>query len=171
MSYTVDHAKPGMIILCQPSRHESIPAHLLDWGIAGSTGGWFVHSAIVGEEGLYEQTAPAVKSPLDKYTENGWLYAVQDITATQIQHVLTWCEAHLGEHYGYEAILEDWAWYDFHLPSMLHRHPHYLTCSGWVATAYAAAGIPLTRQPLPSPMSLAFSPLLIGRRPWERKAS
>ncbi|PSR20077.1 MAG: hypothetical protein C7B45_16630 [Sulfobacillus acidophilus] len=165
--YRVTQLQPGDIILCLPRPGEPIWDRLLDAAIACSTSGPFVHAALVGDGHLIEQVDPVIHSPLDKYAANGWVYRVHDATPAQMQTALRWAEAHVGQPYGIRALLADAALYDLHWSRALRWHTKYVTCSGFVALAWHAAGYPLTAQPLPSPMSLAFSPRLIGPRPWE----
>lgn len=166
MAYTVDQLEPGMVILCLPNAHEPIWDHLLDDAITWSSGP-FAHAAYVGNGELIEQVAPVKTSPLDKYTENGWVYRIAGMTPAKAQKMIAWGMRHMGQPYGYKAILEDGAMYDLHDWGMLHIDPKFPVCSGFVERASRlGAGIPLTEQPLPSPTTLAFSPLLVGPRPW-----
>jgi len=167
MAYTLAAVHPGDIILCLPRPGEPLADRLLDAAIACSTSGPFVHAALVGDGHLIEQIDPVTASPLDKYAVNGWVYRVDGATPAQIAAAVQWAEARIGQPHGVAALLDDAALYDLHWAAALRWHTRYVTCSGFVALAWQAAGWPVTAQPLPSPMSLAFSPRLVGPRPWE----
>jgi len=168
MGYTVDQLHPGDVLLIVPSPHEPIWDRALDDAIAWSSGP-FVHGCLVGEGHLIEQLGTVQQSPLDKYVENGWRYAVEGATPEAIQGTLAWAEAHLGQVYGAKAILADALVYDLHDWHALSLDPRYVTCAGFVERAWRlGGGITLSGQPLVSPTGLAFSPRLIGPRPWDR---
>ncbi len=166
MAYTVESLEPGMVILCMSGKHGPFWGRFLDDAIAWSSGP-FVHAAYVGDQHLIEQVAPVRTAPLDKYAENGWAFHIDGMTPDKAQAMINWGMKRLGQHYGYRAILEDAALYDLHYWGALRDHPSYPVCSGFVErAARCGAGIAITEQPLPSPTSLAFSPRLIGPRPW-----
>ena len=166
MAYSVSELEPGMVVLCLPAKSNPIWDRLLDDAIAWSSGP-FVHAAYVGNGHLIEQVAPVRFAPLDKYAENGWLFRIEGMTAQQAQAMISWGVKRWGQHYGYRAMLDDAALYDLHDWGVLRAHPALPVCSGFVERATrCGAGIALTEQPLPSPTSLAFSPRLIGPRPW-----
>lgn len=158
MSYDVAALRPGDIILVTSN------GSLLDRTIAWSQGP-FVHAALVGDGHLVEQVWTARDSPLDEYSGIGWIYRVQ-ATDKQRQAAVAWAEARLGQRYGVEEILLDAARFDLHLWPRRVRPLKRLTCSAFVAMAYASAGVTLTWAPWPSPTDLAASPLLVGPRPW-----
>lgn len=166
MAYSVSSLEPGMVILCMPAKHEPIWGRLLADAIAWSSGP-FVHAAYVGNRCLIEQVAPVRTAPLDKYTENGWVFRIEGMTHEKAQAMIHWGMKRWGQHYGYRAMLDDAALYDLHDWGVLRAHPAFPVCSGFVErAARCGAGIALTEQPLPSPTSLAFSSRLIGPRPW-----
>ncbi len=168
MAYDPAVLRPGDVLLMTALSTEPIWDRVLDAAIAWSTGGPYVHAALVGEGHLIEQIDPVIQSPLAKYTANGNAFSVEGLTPAMAHATIAWAMAHLGQPYGITALLEDGGWYDAHLGCLLNARPRYVTCSGFVAMAFAqGAGIPLTQQPLPSPMSLAFSPRLLGPRPWD----
>lgn len=168
MAYAASDLEPGMVILCMPAAHNPLWGRLLDEAIQWSSGP-FVHAAYVGNGYLIEQIAPVRKSPLNKYADNGWVYRIEGMTPAKAGSMIEWGLERWGQHYGYRALLEDAAMYDLHDWKMLHAHPQYVVCSGFVErAARCGAGISLTEQPLPSPTSLAFSPRLLGPRPWDQ---
>ncbi len=168
MAYQVADLQPGMVILCRAQPHEPIWDRLLDDAIALSTAGPYVHAAMVGNGQLLEQIDPVITSPLTKYVENGDAFRVAGLTSEKAQAAIRWALQRLGQPYSIPALLEDGAWYDLHLPAMLQEHPRFYTCSGFVNAAFRlGASVTLTAQPLPSPLSLAFSPVLLGPRPWD----
>lgn len=168
MAYDPSQLHPGDVLLMTEAAHEPVWDHLFDDLIAGFSGGYFVHAALVGDGHLIEQIDPVTISPLDKYTANGWRYAVA-LTSDQREGLLHWAMARVGQLYGIKALLLDGAYFGLHIPAILRDHPQRVTCSGFVAEAFhRGAQVPITRQPLPAPISLAFSPLLLGPRPWDR---
>lgn len=168
MPYNPADLQPGMIILCRSAPAEPLVDRLLDVAIAWSTGGPYVHAVMVGNGHLIEQIDPVTQSPLAKYAGNGDVFRVEGLTLDRARTTIAWATARLGQPYGITALLEDGGWYDAHMSCLLQAHPRYVTCSGFVAAAFAqGGGILLTAQPLPSPMSLAFSPRLLGSRPWD----
>jgi hypothetical protein len=159
MPYDPGALRPGDIILCLSS------GALLDRLIAWSQGP-FVHAALVGDGHLVEQVWTAREADLDEYAAIGWAYRVQASDEGR-RAAVAWAEGHLGAPYDVEELLRDAARFDLHVwPRRLPRLRRW-TCSGFVATAYAAAGVILTHAPYCSPVDLACSPLLIGPRPWE----
>ena len=169
MSYNSADLRPGMVILCLPDADEPWYDRLLDWAISTSSGGPFVHAALVGYGQLIEQIGPVSTSELSKYAANGWAYTVQGAPESAAHGAISWALHHLGAPYGIRALLDDGLYYDAHVSAELTADPQRVTCSGFVERAWRlGGGHTLTHQPLPSPMSLAFSPRLLGRRPWER---
>ena len=165
MPYRVEDLRPGQVLLMVPSSHEPIWDRALDEAIKISSGP-FVHAALVGHGELIEQLSIVQTSALDKYCDNGWAYTVN---STKTDAVIDWALSHLGQVYGVEAILEDGLMYDLHDWNMLDVDPRYVTCSGFIERAWRlGGGVPLIEHPLPSPTSLAYSPNLIGPRPWTR---
>lgn len=169
MAYTVSSLTPGMVILCLPSHHTSPLGRLLDDAILWSSGP-FVHAAFVAKGYLIEQVALVQTAPLNKYQDNGFAFAIEGMTEDKAHGMIKWGLKRLGQHYGYRALLDDAALYDLHDWKELTEHPKFPVCSGFVERASRlGAGIVLTEQPIPSPTSLAFSPRLIGPRPWQTK--
>jgi hypothetical protein len=157
-----------MVILTTQSATEPPWDHLFDDLIQWFSGGYFNHSALVGDGHLVEQIDPVTQSPLDKYSENGWAFSVAGLTPLHRHETLRWAEARVGQPYGIQELLIDGLYYGLHIPSLLRDNPRYVTCSAFIANAFArGGGYPITAQPIPSPLSLAFSPLLIGPRPWD----
>jgi hypothetical protein len=147
---------------------EGILANLLDRLISYSEGNPLVHAAIVGEGWIIDPVWRVERSPLSKYARNGWAFHVRATDAERAKAV-RWAEAHLGNTYGIGEILADAARFDLHLvlPSWYRWRPQHWTCSGFVTQAYLAAGVELTKAPVPAPVDLGYSPQLIGRRPWD----
>lgn len=171
MAYRVEDLTPGQVLLMTIPATEPIWDRALDAAIAWSSGP-FVHAALVGHGELIEQLSTVQTSPLDTYCENGWAYTVAGATPAQADATVAWALAHRGQPYGIDAILQDGLMYDVHQWRPLHDDPRYVTCSGFVERAWrVGAGIRITDQPLPSPTSLAFSPILGGPRPWDRTTS
>lgn len=148
------------------SPRESLPARALDRLIAWSEDNPFVHAAIIGEGIIVDPVWRVEHAPRRRYQANGWVFRVQ-ATDAQRRAAARWAESRIGQPYGIAEILADGARLDLHLGFVYRLHPRRFTCSGFVAAAYAAAGVQLTHAPLPSPADLSFSPLLLGRRPWD----
>jgi hypothetical protein len=150
--------RPGDIVLVEGT---GPLAAAIKW----ATDNPFSHAAIVGFGELLEALDRVVASPLGKYQERGWLYRVACLPA-QREAAARNAYIRLGMPYGYTALLEDALRYIAHVPLSSRLDPRDLTCSGYVAWCYARAGVTLTYEPLPSPASLSYSPLLLGPRPW-----
>ena len=170
MAYQVADLTPGMVILCQPNPHEPLPNRMLDWAIARSSGP-FIHACYVGHRHLIEQLRHVQTSPLAKYADTGWAFTIRGMTPDLADGMIRWGLQHLDQPYGVKALLEDGLLLDLHDWHALSDDPQFPTCSGLVERASRhGAGIPLTEMPLPSPTALAFSPNLIGPRPWQQSA-
>lgn len=169
MSYRVDSLQPGDILLITSSAYESLPARVLDWLISRSEASPFVHACLVGDGHLIDPLWRGERAPLNHYAANGWAFRVSATNARRAAAV-AWAEAHVGNPYGIAELFADGARLDLHLvlPSWYRWRPQRLTCSGFVAAAWAAADVTLTEEPLPKPADLGYSPLLVGRRPWEQ---
>jgi len=167
MGYTVDQLHPGDVLLIVPSPHEPIWDRALDEAIALSSGP-FVHSALVGHGVLVEQLATVQESPLNKYMATGWAYAVARSTPAQADAAIAAFRARLGQPYSTRELLIMGAYYDLHDTDVWGDHFQYTVCSTAIERAWRSAGIVLSHQPLVSPTGLAFSPRLLGRRPWDQ---
>lgn len=161
---------PGMILLMTSSPHGSLPARVLDWLISASEGSPCVHACMVGDGHLIDPVWHVQRAPLDRYAENGFAFRVQ-ATDGQRRMAVAWAEARVGQRYGLAELLAEGARLDLHImPRAWYRwRPQRVVCSAFAARAYLAAGVRLTWDPLPTPASLSYSPLLIGRRPWKSK--
>ena len=166
--YLAQDLRPGDVLLMTSSRRESLPARLLDALISASEGSPFVHTCLVGDGHLVDPVWRVEQAPLDRYADNGWPYRVR-ASPEQAAAAIAWAESHVGNPYGLAELLADGARFDLHLvlPSWYLWRPQRWTCSGFVTAAFAQAALQLTRAPCPSPADLSWSPLLIGRRPWE----
>ena len=167
MPYSPRDLRPGDVLLMTSSSHESLPARLLDVLIAMSEANPFVHACLVGQGHLIDPLWRVQRASLRRYAANGWAFRVRATDADRLAAV-GWAEQHVGNRYGVEEILADAARLDLHvvLPAWYRWRTGHWTCSGFVDQAYLQAGVRLTGAPLPSPADLAFSPLLIGPRPW-----
>ncbi len=171
MSYRAEALRPGDVLLMTTGPKQSLGSRLLDVLIAVSEGNPFVHSCLVGDGHLIDPTWPSVQqAPLDRYSRSGWAFRVHTGEMRR-QAALAWAEAHVGNPYGIGELFADAARYDLHivLPAWYRWRPGRWTCSGFVSQAYLAAGVTLTRAPLPSPADLSYSPDLIGPRPWHAR--
>lgn len=171
MAYTPADLQPGDVLLMLPPAQEPIWDRLLDDAIALSSGGPFVHAALVGNDCLIEQVATVQESPLDKYAANGWRYAVSGATATEAQHVIAAFRARLGAPYNVRELLLMGLYYDGHDTALLDARFAHTVCSTAVERAWRTVGRVLSCCPLVSPTGLAFSPALVGPRPWDRPVS
>ena len=146
---------------------EAFPGRLLDLAIGWATVSPFHHAAIVSTSGtLIEALWRVTESPADKYASCA--ISLRPFCAAKVcAKAAQWASSRVGDRYGIAEILEDGGRDILHLPIGWRFHPRHLTCSGLVAASYVAAGAPLTRAPVPSPADLSYSPILVGRRPWE----
>lgn len=165
--YHVDDLRPGMVILCLPPAHEPIWDRVLDDAIAWSSGP-FVHAALVGHGEILEQLATVQTSPLDKYAATGWAYVVDGATVAHADTAITAFKGRLGQAYGVRELLIMGAYYDLHDTAVWQDRFAHTVCSTAVERAWRQAGMVLSEQPLVSPTGLAFSPRLLGPRPWQR---
>ena len=172
MSYDPKDLRPGDCILTVGRERLSLDG-ALDMGVEGATDCPFDHCAMVGEGVLLEQLITMTVSPLDKYQENGWRYAIP-ATAEQRAAAVAWMKARVGAPYGVKELLEDAARDLLHLPLWPKGHPKAdarYTCSGSFVMAYLQAGFWVTHAPWPSPADIAFSGVPVGARPWEKGAA
>ena len=161
--YDVAALHPGDVILVEGS------GTVLDRLISWSTVSVFDHALIVGNGTLVEASRKVQQAPLDKYVARGWVFTV-DCTPEQRAVAVARGLALLGSPYGTRELLLDAERFDLH---RLPRAPRALTrwtCSGFVCECYRAAGVRLTLAPYPAPSDLSYTPVLIGRRPWEAAA-
>jgi len=161
--YDPSSLTPGQIILVRSSG-------ILADAIKFATVNPYSHAVMVGNGYILESLWKIVKSPLDKYATTGDAYLV-DASQEQRLGAVKWMENHLGQIYGIEAILEDGARDIAHIPIWPKLNPRSVTCSGAVSIAYQMQGVILTYACLPSPADLSYSPLLVGKRPWEKKGA
>ncbi len=169
MAYNPADLSPGQIILCLPTPRESLAARALDAAIAWSTDGPFVHAAMAADsDHLIEQVATIRLSPLDAYAANGWAFSVAGASPAQASRAVDAFRARLGQPYGIMELLAMGGYYDLHAVRLATRHSRWTVCSTAVERAWRAAGIILSERPLVAPNDLAFSPVLLGSRPWRR---
>jgi hypothetical protein len=157
--YDPNALRPGSVVLVEGTG-------LLAAAIRWATVCPFSHAAIVSDDGRIVEAVERVRAvPLDTYAARGWAY---EVAASRDQHLAAAqaARSRLGEPYGYRALMEDALRYVAHVPVVARLTPQDLTCSGLVAWCWLRAGVVLTWEPLPSPASLAYSPLLLGPRPW-----
>lgn len=171
--YDPSTLRPGDIILCVGKADLSLGG-ALDASIEWATDSPFDHAALVGDKELIEGLWRVTLSGLGKYADStGVAYSV---TATDAERAaaVAWMKSRVGQSYGVKELLEDAGRDILHLPLWPKGSPRAkqrYTCSGLVAAAYAQAGVTLTWAPWPSPADLSFSPLLVGKRPWETGAA
>ena len=158
--YNPKDLKPGDAILVKGNS-------ILSAAIRFATVNPYTHALIVGNGCLLESSWVIEQSPLDKYATTGDVFTI-DATDAQKVLAIEWMEKHIGQAYGIAAILEDGARDLAHIPIWPRLNPRSVTCSGAVAMAYLKSGVVLTYACLPSPADLSYSPLLIGKRPWDR---
>ncbi len=165
--YDPRELQPGDVLL-MTSRRVGVLSSLLDALIMWSEGNPFVHAAICGQDALIDPVWRVTLRPLDYYASHGWV--LRPACPEEVRRrAADWARARVGDPYGIGELLEDGVRFDLHFVAhawyRLHRRRY--TCSGFVAEAYAQAGVRLTLAPLPAPSDLSYSPLLAGRRPWE----
>lgn len=155
--YQPEALHPGDIILVAGQSR-------LDRIIRWATTSPFSHAALVDHGRLIEAAWPTVRTaPLDEYAKDGWAYTVSASDEQRRRAILA-ARSRIGQPYGLEELLLDGARFILHV--LVRVKPTYLTCSHLVVWAYASAGVVLTYAPYPAPSDLAYSPLLLGPRPW-----
>ena len=164
--YNTKHLMAGDILLMVSRPDSPWYDQVLDAGIRWSTTNPFVHACLVGEGILINPLWHVESFPLDTYADNGWAFRVSGATPNQRRKAVAWAMHHIGQPYGVAALLADAGRDDLKIPFGERWHPHYVTCSGFVARAWHEAGISLSYAPLPSPADLSYSPILWGNRPW-----
>lgn len=167
--YDPEDLEPGDILLMLGGRGGSLPSRVLDALIAWSTANPFVHAAIVGYGHIIDPVWRVERAPLHRYRDRGWCFRVDAPVAVR-RRAAAWAERHVGNRYGVQEILADFARFEMHWvrPTWYRWRPHHWTCSGMVTASYAGAGLRITLAPAPAPSDLSYSPLLLGARPWER---
>jgi hypothetical protein len=168
--YNPARLRPGDIILVHGKPGWSLSG-LLDAAIEWSTISPFSHAAMVGSDAdglcIYEALWHVTKSPITKYVSSGTVFSVADATDAERAAAAAWAAERVGIRYGLKELLEDGGRYVLHIPLVHRAFPRHFTCSMLVAYAWAVgADVVLTYEPLPSPASLSYSPLLVGPRPW-----
>ena len=145
-------------------------AWLLDSLISWSEANPLVHAAICSEGCVIDPVWHVMRRPLAYYRKTGWRLR-PNCSTEERQAAARWAQSRIGDPYGVAELLDDGVRLDLHFVARAwyRMHRRRYTCSGFVAEAYARAGVVLTRAPLPSPADLAYSPVLTGRRPWDPK--
>ncbi|MDA8343904.1 MAG: hypothetical protein M0Z66_00325 [Thermaerobacter sp.] len=167
--YDPSDLQPGDVLLMTSGGRGFLP-NLLDALIMFSEGNPLVHAALCGDGELIDPVWRVTCHPLDFYAKNGWRLR-PNCPESSRRAAVDWARARVGDPYGLTELLEDGVRFDLHFVARawyrLHRKRY--TCSGFVAEAYTQAGVVLTYAPLPSPSDLSYSPMLLGRRPWDAK--
>ncbi len=157
--YRPEDLRLGDIILCEGALDVRDPLGLL---MVWASDNPFQHAALVGDGELLESLDVVGTAPLEAYAPVGWRFQVAGATPVQLRTAVSAAQARVGEAYGYRALAREGG------PVPLYRRfdPHDVVSSGLVCWAFARAAIRLSWQPLPTPASLSYSPLLLGPRPW-----
>lgn len=159
--YRPEDLRPGDIILCEGEIDVSDPLGLL---IVWASDNPFQHAALVGDGELLESLDVVGTVPLDAYAPVGWRFQVAGATPGQLRAAVRAAKGRVGEAYGYRALVRE----SGRVPLYRRLDPHDVVSSGLVCWAFAQAGIRLSWEPLPTPATLSYSPLLVGPRPWRR---
>jgi cell wall-associated NlpC family hydrolase len=159
--YRADDLRPGDIVLCEGGLDVRDPLGLLFvWASANP----FQHAVLVGDGELLEGLDEVGAVPLDEYAPVGWRFEVAGASAEQRRAAVTAARSRVGQPYGYRAVTAGGR----RIPFYRRLDPHDVVSSALVTWAFRQAGIQLSWDPLPSVASLAYSPLLVGPRPWLR---
>jgi cell wall-associated NlpC family hydrolase len=153
--YDPEDLRPGDIILCEGELDVRDPLGLI---IMWASDNRFQHAALVGDGEILEAIDEVTAAPLHQYAPVGWRYEVAGATEAQREAAVAAARRRLGEVYTCRSLGR--------VPLYRRLDPHDVVSSGLVTWAFAQAGIRLTWEPLPTPASLSYSPLLIGPRPW-----
>lgn len=166
--YDPSELEPGDILLMTRRKDGGALTWLLDTLISLSEVNPLVHAAICGDGCIIDPVWHVMRRPPAYYRRNGWRLR-PNCSTEQRQAAARWAQTRIGDPYGVAELLEDGVRLDLHFVARAwyRMHRRRYTCSGFVAEAYARAGVVLTRAPLPSPADLAYSPVLAGRRPWD----
>ena len=159
--YRPEDLRPGDIILCEGDVDVRDPLGLL---IVWASDNPFQHAALVGDGELWEALDVVGTAPLDAYAPAGWRFQVAGATPGQLRTAVRAAKARVGEAYGYRALARE----SGRVPLYRRLDPHDVVSSGLVCWAFAQAGIHLSWEPLPTPATLSYSPLLVGPRPWRQ---
>lgn len=159
--YIVAALRAGDIILVRGTS-------LLDRAIQWASVSPYSHAALVGDGHLIEALGHVTRSPLGRYALRGDVFRVMAATDVQRRAAVAAAEQRVGQFYGWQMVAADAARDILHIPWWYRVKPRRLDCSGLVWWAWWSAGVDLTHAVAPSPGDLADSPLLIGRRPWDR---
>ncbi len=156
--------QPGDIILVY--RGNGIFDKLVQWATVSP----FFHAAmVVDSERLIEAAMGGVRyNGVDRYAGRSVVLSPAGATADQRKAAVAHAQLYWRQAYGWGDIVADALRLGLHVPiGYRWRTWHHYDCSCLVANAWAAAGVPLTLEPAPSPASLGWSTALIGPRPWK----
>jgi len=129
----------------------------------------YFHCAIVADRGdlIEARMGGVARRPVTEYAGRADILSPVGATQAQREAAVAFCQAKLGQPYGYEDILADALRLGFHIDTAYRwRTWAHMDCSALVANAWATAGLWLTFEPAPTPASLGWSPILSGPRPW-----
>lgn len=158
--YRPEDLRPGDILLLEGDVDVFDPIGLF---ILWASDNRFQHVALVGHGELIEAIDQVGVVPLDAYAPVGWRFRVPSATPEQVEDAVRWAEGRIGHPFGQHELTM--AHEGLRIPFYRRFDPHDTIAAGFVCWAYEQAGIQLTWQPLPTPASLLYSPLLVGPRP------
>jgi hypothetical protein len=162
--YRPEDLRPGDILLCEGDLDVRDPLGLI---ILWASDNRFQHAALVGDGEILEAVDEVRAVALDAYAPVGWRFRVAGASPAQRRAAVAAARSRVGQPYGYRNLRTDGT---TRIPLYRRLDPHDVVSAGFVAWAFEQAGIRLTWEPLPSPASLSYSPLLVGPRPWARSA-
>jgi len=143
-------------------------ATLIEWAESNP----FSHVIVVKNDHEGYQAYPGRKIEIvniDKYLLDpaNEIYTCPILTDEQRSQIIATAESFVGGNYGYKDIVADGLRYILHLKIHDISDTSTLDCSMFAYECYLKAGVRLTWAPVPSVADLSYSPLLIGKRPWE----
>lgn len=94
---------------------------------------------------------------IDEYKGDALVMRYPNLTPDQQQKILQYAKEQVGKEYDYSAIFDELLRYGFGISVKRAANHERFICSTLVTSAYLAAGIRLTDQPLASPDDLFLS--------------
>ncbi len=145
---------PGDIIFVEGTR---IWDRVIEWATVSP----YSHVALVSNGCLVEalEGHGVRETRLDRYAKDRVFVGRPSASPEQVALALNWVQSWVGKGYGWREAWTAGVRDVLHVPLRSRVFSH-LDCSGLIASAYAAAGYPLTRAIAPTPADLWASELV-----------
>ena len=167
--YRTEDLRVGDVLAMTRSNPLWTPAGGLDVGIAVSTVCPFTHCAVIAEKDgqlvIVEALWHVTISPVDKYTDTGWILRPR-LTADQQARFSAAPLSKVGQRYGLRAVAQDFLRDDVHIDLHPHIDPQHMDCSELAVWSLRQVDYRVTYAPAPSPADVGYSATLDGARPW-----